>query len=90
MKALKTLGLASTAIMIAFTLGCDTQGPAEQAGEQIDEAVEEISQPQGPAEEAGEAVDDAVDEAKEELKKAGKKAGEAVEEAGEKLQDSSN
>jgi hypothetical protein len=63
MKPLNTLTLATTAVVIALTVGCDTQGPAEKAGEQIDEAVEELSQPQGPAEEAGEAVDDAADEA---------------------------
>jgi outer membrane murein-binding lipoprotein Lpp len=86
MKPLNTLTLATTALVITLTLGCDSEGPAEKAGEQIDEAVEELSQPQGTAEQAGEAVDDTVDEAKEELKKASKEAGEAVEEAGEKLQ----
>lgn len=50
--------------------GCSEPGPAEQAGENIDEAMEdaresleELGEEPGPAERAGETVDDAVDEA---------------------------
>lgn len=40
----------------ATLTGCEDQGPAEEAGEEIDEAVED----------AGDAVEDAADEAEEE------------------------
>lgn len=48
--------------------GCSDDGPAEEAGENIDQAVEEGRDAvedaggQGPAEEAGEEMDEAVDE----------------------------
>lgn len=50
--------------------GCSEKGPAEEAGENIDQAVEqgkdavEDAGQQGPAEEAGEEMDEAVDEMK--------------------------
>ena len=46
-------------------VGCERQGPAERAGEDIDEAAGEVRDaldPGGPAEEAGEAVDDALNQ----------------------------
>jgi len=66
--------------------GCDRKGPAEQAGEQVDQAVqnmkEEAGSPKddatakpGPAEEAGRALDETRE-----------KAGEKVEQLGEDLQ----
>ncbi len=45
--------------------GCEQKGPAEQAGENIDEAADNAADaldPNGPAEEAGQAVDDAVND----------------------------
>lgn len=78
--------LATSTLLLALNLGCEHEGPAEQAGEQIDEAVEKLSQPKDPVEEAGEAIDEAVDEVNEELEKVRKKVGVSVEEAGEKLQ----
>jgi hypothetical protein len=45
---------------------CRKKGPAERAGEEVDEAVEEIGDainPKGPAEKAGRAIDKAVDDA---------------------------
>lgn len=63
---LGTLGLAA----------CEQEGPAEQAGEKVDSAIERAGDainPQGPAERAGEAVDDAAE-----------RAGEALENAGER------
>ncbi|WP_152051469.1 hypothetical protein [Tautonia marina] len=52
-------------LLAAITLGvgCDQQGPAEQAGESLDNAAQDVQEtldPQGPAEETGEAVDDAL------------------------------
>lgn len=86
MKLLQTVLLTAGAVVMMAMLGCESEGPAEEAGERIDEAVEELREPQGPAEQAGESVDEAVDEAKEELKKAKREAGEALEETGDKLQ----
>jgi hypothetical protein len=57
--------------MILLTLGlsaCEQEGPAERAGERVDEAAErakEAVEPQGPAERAGEKADEAVERAEE-------------------------
>lgn len=53
MKLSKTIAamLLMSVLMITLT-ACDDQGPAEEAGEQIDETVED----------AGEAIDDAIDD----------------------------
>ena len=57
-----------TVILLALGLGaCEQQGPAERAGEQVDETMDEAKEaldPQGPAERAGEKLDDAVERAK--------------------------
>ena len=48
---------------LAFT-SCEKKGPAEEAGENLDNAVENVKDtldPKGPAEKAGEKVDDALD-----------------------------
>ncbi|CAN5644591.1 hypothetical protein BH23PLA1_BH23PLA1_36120 [soil metagenome] len=53
-----TLGL-----VFAFT-GCEQPGPAEQAGESIDQGIDNVGDtlsPSGPAEETGESIDDAFD-----------------------------
>ena len=52
--ALLSLGLALSGGMLLT--GCDEQGPAEEAGEEIDEAVEE----------AGDKVEEAADKIEEE------------------------
>lgn len=51
------------AAALALVVGCESEGPAEQAGESIDNAASDVGDaldPAGPAEEAGQAVDDAV------------------------------
>ncbi|ACL73576.1 hypothetical protein Tgr7_2499 [Thioalkalivibrio sulfidiphilus HL-EbGr7] len=51
---------------LALLAGCSDSGPAEEAGERIDDAVQDAQDaisPPGPAEEAGRKIDDAVDEA---------------------------
>ncbi|MDO3378990.1 hypothetical protein [Geoalkalibacter halelectricus] len=61
------------AITLSLTLvACQEKGPAQEAGEAIDEAVEDTKEaiedavnPKGPAEKAGEKIDDAVEETKE-------------------------
>ena len=69
MKRGKTL-LTSLAIIL-LTLGlsaCEQEGPAERAGEQVDEAAErakETVDPKGPAERAGEKADEAMERAEE-------------------------
>lgn len=50
--------------------GCSEKGPAEQAGEKVDQAVEQAKDAvedagqQGPVEEAGEKIDQAVEDVK--------------------------
>jgi len=51
-----------------FLGGCRQKGPAERAGEKMDEAVEKLDDavnPKGPAEKAGRALDKAVDDMKD-------------------------
>lgn len=67
MRANRMTGLlaaALAAVMWANVSGCQEKGPAEKAGEKIDEAAEKIGDaldPKGPAEKAGEKIDDALD-----------------------------
>jgi hypothetical protein len=52
--------------MIGLNIGCESQGPAEKAGESIDQGIDNAKDaldPRGPAEKAGDAVDDAADAA---------------------------
>ncbi|MGH8657059.1 MAG: hypothetical protein ACREV4_00815 [Gammaproteobacteria bacterium] len=76
----KSLSTGLGVIVLAFGLSaCEGQGPAERAGENIDEAAErtrEPFEPEGPAESAGEQIDEATE-----------RAGEAVEEAGDKAKE---
>ena len=56
---LTTVPLAALAMTASLVLtGCDEQGPAETAGEKIDNAVESAGEM---AEEAGDKVEDATD-----------------------------
>ncbi|MBN8759992.1 MAG: hypothetical protein J0I94_06145 [Thiobacillus sp.] len=75
-------GVLAVLTSLLLLNGCDRQGPAEAAGERIDQAVEDtqdkatelyngvVGEP-GPAERAGEAVDDAREAAGEKLERAG-------------------
>jgi hypothetical protein len=72
----KPLGLCAL-LTLALLAGCSESGPAEEAGERIDDAVEEAGEriedatreaedaidPPGPAERAGRRIDDAMEEA---------------------------
>ncbi len=63
--------------VLALTLsGCQEQGPAERAGEKLDEASEGIK---AGMEDAGDAVKDAVDDTGDALKEAGEDIKEAVD-----------
>ncbi|WP_052719244.1 hypothetical protein [Halomonas sp. HG01] len=69
---LRKIALASFIGMAAFGLAaCEEEGPAEQAGENIDETMEE----------AGESMDDAVDQAGESVEEMGDSVEEAADEA---------
>lgn len=77
MFTLKKLSLLSAGLLIAAGLvACEQKGPAEKAGEKIDqtvenakEKVEDATKPEGPMEKAGEKIDETVEKAKEPVKK---------------------
>lgn len=78
MILLRKLCLALTLSIATIGLAACDDGPAENAGEKLDRAVENMGDavnPKGPAERAGEAVDNAAE-----------RAGEAMENAGENIQ----
>ncbi len=67
-NVLRLLAATSLGLMLTLAYGCGDSGPAERAGERIDDAVDEaqdLFEPAGPAERAGEKIDDAVDEVTE-------------------------
>lgn len=67
-KSLGTLGIAALACALALGLSaCEKQGPLEQAGEEIDEAVDTVKHGE---ESAGSKLDDAVDDVREGVKDA--------------------
>jgi outer membrane biogenesis lipoprotein LolB len=59
-----------SALACLSLVGCSEKGPAEQAGEKVDQAVEQAKDAvedagqQGPAEEAGEKIDQTVEDMK--------------------------
>lgn len=80
---MKPKGLWLTMALVCGVLaGCEQEGPAEKAGERIDEAVEQTQDAiddagqQGTMERMGEKLDQSMEE-----------AGEAVEDAGDEMQD---
>ena len=58
--------IGAAIIILTVVVGCQQKGPAEKAGERIDEAVDNVQhgdfplKHKGPMEKAGESVDDAV------------------------------
>jgi hypothetical protein len=63
--------LALSGCLMGYT-GCGRKGPAERAGEKIDETgrkIEDKIDPKGPMEKAGENMDDAAKDAKRKLEK---------------------
>ena len=60
----KASGLASLLLGVAvLCTGCESKGPAEKAGESIDNGVQDVKDaviPPGPGEKAGRAVDNAI------------------------------
>jgi len=68
----KASKLALVVFAAAFAVACEEKGPAEKAGERIDEAMSEAKEK---AEEAGKDVEEAA-----------KEAGEAIEEAADDVE----
>ena len=60
---LKVIGVALAATLALGLAACEKKGPIEQAGEEVDEAVDTIKH--GGEESTANKVDDAVDEARE-------------------------
>jgi hypothetical protein len=70
-KFIHTLLLITSLSLAVLTFGCDSQGPAEKAGEKVDQSVEDTKDAleeasdkitgKGPAEKAGEKIDEAVE-----------------------------
>ena len=59
------IGALGAVLCVAFATvaGCESKGPAEQAGKSIDKGVRDVKDavnPPGPAEKAGRAVDGAL------------------------------
>lgn len=67
-------------VLVLLLGGCDEpEGPAERAGERMDEAAERAAEaldPEGPAERAGEQIDQAME-----------RAGAAIQDAGDKAKE---
>jgi uncharacterized protein YjbJ (UPF0337 family) len=65
-------------LLVVALGGCEHEGPVEQTGKKIDEAVEDLgaaTKKEGPAEQTGKKIDEAVE-----------KAGEAMQDATNRLQ----
>lgn len=61
------LVLVMGALLSAGIAGCEKKGPIEQAGEEVDEAVDTIKN--GGKESTANKVDDAIDDARKDLEK---------------------
>jgi hypothetical protein len=65
---IKKLTVISILILfVAAFVACEQQGPAEEAGEKIDEAAEEAAEK---VEEAGDTIEEKAEEVKEEAEEA--------------------
>jgi uncharacterized protein YjbJ (UPF0337 family) len=77
MSTLKKLSVLSVGLLLAAGLvACEQKGPAEKAGEKIDqtvekaqEKIEDATKPEGPMEKAGKKIDETVEDTKEAIKK---------------------
>jgi hypothetical protein len=69
MKITHSIKLFPIAVLLVMLGGCEKQGPAEQAGENLDEAVDEMQ----------EKAEDAGDKAKEKMEQAGDEIEEATD-----------
>jgi hypothetical protein len=58
----------AVAVAAALLSSCEREGPAERAGEKMDESIDKLKEkvdPSGPAEKTGKKIDDAVDDLKD-------------------------
>lgn len=69
------LFIAMMSILLVPVTGCDDKGPAEKAGEQIDEAVSDAKDKAG---DVADTVSDKADDVAEKAKEEARKAKEAV------------
>ena len=65
----KAPALALILFAAVFAYGCEKKGPAEKAGEKIDDTMHEALDK---AEEAGEKIEDAAEDAREKIEEASK------------------
>jgi len=82
MSSLLKMWIPVVLVSLILLVGCSDPGPAEEAGEEIDEAVQEAEDavdPPGPAERTGRAVDETVEDAHEAIDEAAKDARKAIE-----------
>jgi len=70
------IGMMCAALAFAAFTGCEQEGPAEQLGKNVDEAVEEAGDR---AEEAAETMEETVETAGDKLEEAGDKAEKATD-----------
>ena len=53
-----------TGLALTPMAGCHHEGPAEETGRKVDDAIDKLKHPgEGPLEKAGRKIDDAVDDA---------------------------
>ena len=79
MRKSRNLAVMMTAAVLAVGLAaCEKKGPAERAGEEVDQALG--TQEKGPAEKTGEALDNAAGEIKQETNEAAQKVENAADE----------
>lgn len=80
-KTLSFLMILALGLGAGFLVGCEREeGPAEELGESIDDAVDELKDD---GENLGDKIGDAVDELKDE----GEDLGDELKDAGEELKD---
>lgn len=82
---LKNIGLGICIISLAIILqACEQEGPAEEAGEQVDTMLEDA---QERFEEASEKMGDMVEQGKQQIEEAGEKMDDMIEQGGEQLEE---
>lgn len=79
---MKKFSILFLSLALAMTLAaCEKDGPMEQTGEKIDQAVEKTKEkidPRGPAEKVGEKIDKTVEEVKEDAQQAKEKIEDSM------------
>jgi hypothetical protein len=68
MSIIRLSGLIAATLLLLMLGGCREEGPAERAGQQVDEAMEKTGEA---LDDLGEEVDEAVEEGTEAVRKLG-------------------